>query len=96
MAEMENQGLTIIRRPQVDRKRGTSKSSTYLDIQRGTWPPPIRLGARARGWLLHEADAVLRARAAGASDDELRALVKRLVAQRREARIAAAGSMTDL
>lgn len=82
MAEHEIQGLTILRRPQVDRKRGTSKSTTYLDIQRGTWPPPIPLGARARGWLLHEADAVLRARAAGATDDELRALVKRLVARR--------------
>lgn len=61
------------------------KSTLYDAIRRGVWPPPIRLGANSVAWLDHESQAVLAARVAGNSDDQIRGLVKELVAARSEA-----------
>jgi prophage regulatory protein len=46
------------------------------------FPKPIKLSARAAGWPLHEIDALVAARVAGRSDNEIRALVTRLEASR--------------
>jgi prophage regulatory protein len=61
------------------------RSTIYRDVQLGLLPPPISLGARCSGWLAHEIDAIITARATGATDDEIRAIVARLVAERRRA-----------
>jgi len=48
-------------------------------------PPPIPLSERSVGWLEHEVDAVLAAMVAGRRDDFIKALVGRLVDQRKNA-----------
>ena len=73
---------TILRLPVVLRERGRSRSSHYLDIQRGVFTRPVAIGARAIGWPADELAAINRARIAGKSDDEIRALVLRLEASR--------------
>lgn len=74
--------IIIDRLPAVTAKCGQSRSSIYKAISEGVWPRPIRLGVRCVGWLAHETDAVLRARVAGRSADEIRKLVKQLEAAR--------------
>lgn len=70
---------------EVMRGDGKSRSTVYADVARGTFPRPVRIGVRAVGWPVHETEAVRAARLRGASEDELRALVARLHAQRAEA-----------
>ena len=40
----------IIRRPEVERRIGLSRSSIYALMQKGVFPQPVKLGARAVGW----------------------------------------------
>lgn len=56
MAKQENCPTTILRRPLVEARTGMSKSSIYLAIQKGQFPRPIKLGARAVGWLERDID----------------------------------------
>jgi prophage regulatory protein len=44
----------ILRLPAVKLRTGLSRSSIYLQISGGQFPKPIKLGARAVGWV--EAD----------------------------------------
>lgn len=74
--------LRLERLPAVLEQRGDSRSQLYLDVQRGTWTPPIRLG-RASTWPAHETQALLAAHVAGATDDEIRQLVRDLVTRRK-------------
>lgn len=72
------------RRPAVkSRLGGISTSSLYQAMQDGVFPRPVRIGLRAVAWLDHEIDAVIAARAAGKSQDEIKALVEKLVAARK-------------
>lgn len=64
---------------------GYSRSTTYNRIADGTLPKPVRMGPRLVGIPHHEIQAVLAARVAGKSDDEIRELVARLEAQRKVA-----------
>lgn len=75
---------TLLRRPQVQAATGKARSTLYADIQRGLLTPPVELGRRARGWPNHEIEAINQARISGATDDEIRGLVRRLVAQRKQ------------
>lgn len=50
MAEQIRVALTILRRKQVEARTGLSRSTIYLRISRGEFPPPINLGVRAVGW----------------------------------------------
>ena len=70
------------RRGQVELLYGKSRSSIYADIADGVWPPSVRLGANCVAWLEHETQAVLAARVAGKTAEEVRELVKELVAAR--------------
>jgi len=74
--------LTILRRRQVEAETGYSRSTIYLRIAQGLWPKPVSLGPRAVGWPATEVAAVNAARIAGKSDDEIRALVADLEADR--------------
>ncbi|WP_306131335.1 helix-turn-helix transcriptional regulator [Roseivivax marinus] len=40
----------ILRRPEVERITGLSKSTLYRMIARGDFPAPARIGERAVGW----------------------------------------------
>ncbi len=44
----------ILRRPDVERLTGLSRSTIYSMLKEGTFPRPVRLGKRAVGW--HESD----------------------------------------
>jgi prophage regulatory protein len=58
------------------------RATIYEDMRAGVMVPQVRLGARCVGWLAREVDAIVAARARGASDAEIRELVLRLIAER--------------
>ena len=73
------------KRPEVLKARGDgSTSNLYAEIAAGLMPPGVRIGRRAVAWPDYEIEAINRARMAGWSDDQIRDLVKRLVAARTE------------
>lgn len=74
----------ILRLPAVIERIGKTRSPLYADIQTGLFVRPIKLGLRAAGWPESEVDRVIQARIAGASNEYLRDLVKRLHAERAE------------
>lgn len=41
----------IYRRREVEALTGKKRSALYADIAEGTFPKPVKLGARAVGWL---------------------------------------------
>lgn len=56
---------------------GQSRSAWHRDINAGLAPKPIKLGVSSR-WPSDEIDALVRARIAGKSTDEIRSLVRQL------------------
>jgi prophage regulatory protein len=46
----------ILRLPDVKSKTGLSRSFIYLRMAQGEFPMPVRLGARAVGWIESEID----------------------------------------
>ena len=74
--------IEILRSAQAQKLTGRPRSSFYQQISQGLLPPPIKLGARAVGWLASEIEAVNRARIQGKSEDEIRILVASLIKQR--------------
>lgn len=79
---LNGRGVRLLRLPSVLTRCGRSRSSIFRDIEAGLFPPAISIGLRCAAWPEHEVDAVLSARVAGLSADELRKLVVRLVAAR--------------
>ena len=65
----------ILRLPVVIQRTGRSRSSIYQDVQRGFFPKPIKLGPRSIGWPEIEVDAIVDARIAGESEDDIHELV---------------------
>jgi prophage regulatory protein len=51
MSDPNQQGLSILRRKQVEARTGLARSTIYDHIKAGTFPRSIPLGARAVGWL---------------------------------------------
>jgi len=66
----------------VCEQRGGRITRLYGDIDAGTWTPPLKIG-RNSFWPKHETQALLRARVAGADDEQLRVLVRLLLQQRK-------------
>ena len=48
---------SFLRLPAVKARSGLSRSTIYLRISQGCFPPPYRLGGRAVGWLEAEISA---------------------------------------
>jgi prophage regulatory protein len=48
---------SIIKIRQVQARTGVSRSGLYQKVADGNFPKPIKLGARASGWILSEVDA---------------------------------------
>ena len=76
------ESLKIERKSEVLQRIGLSRSTLHSKIQQGLWCPPISLGARAVGFLKHETDELIAAHMNGYSLEQLRELVKNLVAER--------------
>jgi len=64
MADQVQTALTILRRRQVEARVGLRRSTLYQRIAEGTFPAPVRLGARSVGWLAHEVERWLADRVA--------------------------------
>lgn len=76
--------IKIVKQPSVLMQFACGKSKLHTDIKQGLMPKPISLGSRSVGYLQHELDAVLSARIAGQSHEEIKTLVISLVAKRKE------------
>ena len=77
---------SILRIPAVKSESGLSRSTIYLRISERLWTKPVSLGPRAVGWPSDEVAALNAARIAGKTDDEIRALVAKLEAARKDAK----------
>jgi prophage regulatory protein len=80
---INNQPISLIRRKQLEQRMGIGRSTIYLRISQSLITSPVSLGANSVGWPLHEIDAIIVARVAGKSDDEIRLLVSELEAARK-------------
>lgn len=68
----------VLRLPEVLSARGRSRSAHFLDIQKGLFTRPVKIGLRATGWPQSELAVLNAARIAGKSEEEIRAIVVRL------------------
>jgi prophage regulatory protein len=58
----------FLRLAKVQRRIPYSRSSIYLKVSRGEFPPPIDLGARAVAWLESDVDEWIESRIAKSRD----------------------------
>ncbi len=79
---VNNVKFKLIKKPQTLDIACISKTTLHLKIIDGVFPPSISLGDRAVAFVEHEVLAVVAAQIAGKTKDEIRFLVKELVAQR--------------
>lgn len=79
------QSLTFSRAKQGSRQFSIGLSTWYEWEDKGLIPPGIKLGIRSVGYPQHELDQIAAARIAGKSEDEIRAIVRGLVAARAQA-----------
>ena len=61
---------------------GKSRSSIYAEGVDGLFPKSFKLSKRSSGWIETETEAVIKARIAGKSEEEIKALVAQLEADR--------------
>lgn len=76
---------SILRLPSVKARTGLSRSTIYLRISERLFTKPISLGGRSVGWPSQEVAAIISARIAGKTDEEVRTLVAGLENARRMA-----------
>lgn len=76
--------ISILKQSEVLEITRQSSTTLWRQVKAGTFSPPIQIGAKATGYIKGEVDAVLSARSIGMPEKELKALVKKLVAQRKE------------
>lgn len=55
----------LIRRPEVTRRTGLSRTTIYRLVQSGQFPAPRQLGARSVAWVDSEVNAWIDSRPAG-------------------------------
>lgn len=55
----------LLRRPEVSRRTGLSRTTLYRLVQSKEFPAPRQLGARAVAWVESEVSAWIESRAAG-------------------------------
>lgn len=72
-----------------------SVASLYEHADSGILTRPVKVGPKASGWPEHEIDMILEARAIGASNDEIRTIVKGLHAKRESALNALRADLTS-
>lgn len=75
----------ILRFPEIVAARGECRATIYNRIAAGLFPRPIALGPRMVGWRESECATLNAAIIRGSTDDEIRALVVQLMADRQQA-----------
>lgn len=73
--------VELLRMSAVLQRYGLARPTLYRDIRRGVFPRPVKMG-RASAWPRVELEAVIAARIAGKTDDEVCELVAELERQR--------------
>jgi len=63
-------GKQILRMPAVCKKTGRGRSAIYVDIAKGMFPPPIKIGERSSGWIEDEIEQWIEDRIAASRDVE--------------------------
>lgn len=76
--------VELLRMSAVLQRYGLARPTLYRDIRRGVFPRPVKMG-RASAWPRVELEAVIAARIAGKTDDEVCELVADLERQRMNA-----------
>ncbi len=74
--------MRLLKAPAMFDRHLSSRSTFYLQIRDGLMTPPVEAGKNTSAWPEHESEAILRARVAGFTDEQIRALVKQLVSDR--------------
>jgi prophage regulatory protein len=87
--------LKLLSMAQLSITLAKSRSSNYADFKDGLLPSPIRISRRRVALPDHEIQQIVAARMAGYTDDQVRALVKALMAARADL-IAAPAEYTGL
>ena len=72
----------LYRRPIVEQATGDSRTTIYRKIKAGLFTKPVKIGGDRVAWPANEIEAINKARIAGKSDDEIKALVIELEAAR--------------
>jgi predicted DNA-binding transcriptional regulator AlpA len=78
----------LLKDVEVGERLGMARSTTWDCVSEGTLPPPVRRGTKWSRWPSGEIDRIEAAIIGGASDDELRALVRELIEARAAGRAA--------
>jgi prophage regulatory protein len=76
--------IQLIRSNEVHKILALGRTAVDCGIADGVIPPRISIGKRAAGFLKHELEVVIVARAAGRTDSEIKGLVNQLVLSREE------------
>jgi prophage regulatory protein len=58
----------ILRRPEVEQRTGLSRSAIYAAMAAGDFPKPLRLTAKAVGWLDSSIDSWISSRSAATAE----------------------------
>jgi prophage regulatory protein len=74
--------MPMLIRPEILAALRIKNSALYEHLAAGLLPPLVKLGSRRVALPESEVEAILIARVAGQTDDEIKALVKRLVVDR--------------
>jgi prophage regulatory protein len=75
--------MEFIRPQAMPKHTGEAVSTNYLRVSQGLLPPPVKIsGRRASGWPALEIEQIQRARMAGWSDEQIKALVQRIIEER--------------
>lgn len=62
--------IQILKLPEVMRRTALRRSSVYSKAANGGFPSPVKLGARASGWIEAEVEAWLAARVSDSRREE--------------------------
>jgi len=85
MEQSTEKPRALLHRREVLKRNALSNSGLYKRIQAGLFTRSVPLGMKRVGWPENEVDAIITARIAGQTDDEIRALVQQLHALRKAA-----------
>ncbi len=64
MATQPNNSTTLLRLPEVESATGKKRSAIYAEISAGTFPAPVKIGARASAWVAAEVQSWIASRIA--------------------------------
>ena len=76
--------LRLIKNIEARNALGVGNTTFYEQLNAGLITPAVKLGVHSVAWPKHEIQAIVAARIAGQSDDQIKALVKQLVEDRQK------------